>query len=75
LLSAVDELADDGAALSDEERTERLQHNAAEQLELERLEECVVELAEAVGQQIPRRPDSDPRAILHLASSLPAPIT
>jgi hypothetical protein len=71
LEAEVDALADDSAALTDEERAAREAELRAQLLELERAEEVLVELAERDGTQVARRPDADPRAVLHLSSDLP----
>lgn len=53
-------------ALSDAEREKRLGQLEAEKLQLERVEEGLVVLAESMGQRIPRRRDCDPRAVLEV---------
>jgi hypothetical protein len=68
----ITELADDENALSDAERAERQAALAAELLQAERIEEALLVAAEAEGLQAMRRRDADPRAVLGLASSLPA---
>jgi len=42
-------------------------------LEQERLEERLIEMAEAEGREVKRRDNPDPRAVLSLSSELPAP--
>lgn len=69
----VDAESDDKAALSAEDRFKRQATIAADRLANEREEEYWVEQARATGISIARRPDADPRAILNLASDLPAP--
>jgi hypothetical protein len=73
LEAAIDEVADDGSALDDQQRAARLMELAAKVLACERSEEALIMQGEATGQPIARRPDCDPRAILHLADSAPAP--
>jgi hypothetical protein len=70
LESDIDELADDEGALSDDEKREREAAILADILEIER-EECA--LIEA-GAPYALRPDCDPRAVLNLASDLPATV-
>lgn len=50
--------------LTDKQRDRKLADLAAHKLELERIEESLIESAEAEGRTIPRRPGADPRAIL-----------
>jgi hypothetical protein len=64
----IDLLADDSAALSPEERRKKMSEIESSLLELERAEESVV-----LAEGCPRRPDADPRAILGLSDSAPAP--
>lgn len=51
-------------ALTPSEKAERLSTIKGKLLELERQEEAIIEAAENDGQDIPRRPNADPRAIL-----------
>lgn len=51
-------------AMADEQREQRLTKLRAELLRLERIEESLLERAEAEGRAVERRPDADPRAIL-----------
>jgi len=51
-------------ALTPSEKAERLAAVKAKLLELERQEEAVIDAAEKDGQDIPRRPNADPAAIL-----------
>lgn len=51
-------------ALTDEQREQRLTKLRAELLRLERIEEALLERAEAEGRQVARRPDADARAVL-----------
>ena len=69
----IDAIADDGAALSREERREREQKLQSEILDAGRIEETLIEAMEVNGADIPRRADADPRALLGLSSDLPAP--
>ncbi len=70
----IDANADDGRALSDDKRAERLHELAAAMLEVERAEEAAIELANASGSAILRRREADPRAVLGLADDCPAPV-
>jgi hypothetical protein len=67
----IDELADDSAALTDEERATRESELLADLLRAERLEELLVVAAENEGREVMRRPNADPRAVLNLSSALP----
>lgn len=58
------EATDFTGALTDAERDDRFAELAARRLEIERREEALVELAEAEGRIVQRRPDLDPRAFL-----------
>lgn len=69
---AVGEDADDDNALTEAQRKARLREIADEMLSLERDEESFIEQAESEGITIVRRGDTDPRAVLGLASSLPS---
>lgn len=75
LLAAVDaeiaELSDDKGALTDEQREQKLAEIDRDILAVEREEEELVSMAESQGQTISRRTNSDPRAILGLASTMP----
>ena len=73
VVAEIDRRADDEAALSDEQRATRLADLATAQLAMERQEEAAVEAAAAAGFTVERRPDADPRAVLGLADSAPAP--
>lgn len=53
-------------ALSDADRERAIAKLEAEKLQLERVEEALVVLAESMGQHIPRRRDCDPRAVLEV---------
>jgi len=66
----ISELADDEGALSDEEKREREAAILAEILEIEREEVAAIE----DGAPCALRPDCDPRAVLNLASDLPATV-
>jgi len=63
--SQIDALPQENA-LSDDAREAEFRTIAAERLELERLEEAFITLAEANGQTITRRYDLDPRAFLEI---------
>lgn len=65
----IDLCADDSQALSREQRTAREHELLAALLTEERVEEAVVEMTPGAI----RRSDADARAVLNLASSLPAP--
>jgi hypothetical protein len=69
--SEIAELADDEHALDPAARQERERAIEAQILETEHIEEAIIEAAEAEGTAIKRRDDADPRAVLHLASTLP----
>ena len=73
LENEVDELADDERALTDAECETRLRALYAKRLELERDEEELFRAAESKGFAVGRRGDADIRAVLGLASSMPAP--
>jgi hypothetical protein len=64
LAADIMDLADDGAALDDDQRRKREAELTAEILECERLEEALIEKAEAGGLIIPRRDDALPEAVL-----------
>lgn len=66
LYAEIDEMADDKNALTEEERTTELARIEAQALELERIEEHLVE---ELG--VDRRPDADPRAVLHIDGPVP----
>jgi hypothetical protein len=70
LFAEIDALADDDASLDDLARSRREKEIAAEALAVERHEEALIELAEGQGTEIARRPDADPRAVLHLSAAL-----
>jgi len=67
----IDQCADDANALTDSDRAKKLTATAQEILETERLEERLIELAADQGQDIARRPDADPRAILGVDGPAP----
>jgi hypothetical protein len=60
-------LPDAKGALSDEDRSQRLQELGSELLKVEREECCYIEMAAQQGTVIDHRPDGDPRAMLSLA--------
>jgi hypothetical protein len=64
LQAEIIELADDASALDDDQRRRREAELSAEILQCERLEEALIEQAEAEGKIIPGREDADPRALL-----------
>ncbi|MBR0752930.1 hypothetical protein JQ604_12110 [Bradyrhizobium jicamae] len=66
----IDEVADDGQALTEAQRREQFRTLFADLLEAEREEETFVQ---AAGFHVVRRADADPRAVLGLASGLPGP--
>lgn len=70
LCGEVDELSDDAASLTDDERAEREAALRDAMLATERFEE---ELIRQAGWAVPRRGDADPRAVLSLSSDLPDP--
>ncbi len=59
-------MADDGAALSDDQRLKEDTRLRAALLEAEREEEAAITAASAQGANIARRRDADPRAVLGL---------
>jgi hypothetical protein len=63
----VDARADEGTALSDEQRGERLGEIEIDMLAAERDEEALVEIAHRAGTPIDRRPDASPLALLNVA--------
>ncbi len=69
----IDAAADDTNALTDQDRKARIAAAKKELLEVERQEEALIEAAKATGLTIQRRANADPRAILQLADSAPAP--
>src|SRR5205085_5806368 len=69
----IDNCANDKAALSDDTRQKKLSEALRDVLAHEREEEALIVQAEQLGFSILRRPDADPRAVLGLASELPAP--
>lgn len=69
----IDLAADEAAALDATRRAERVAETAAEILKLERREEALIRQARAAGLPIARRPDADPRAVLGLGPTAPAP--
>jgi hypothetical protein len=64
---------DDGNAIPTAQRPKMLGQLRASLLELERVEEAAADELEAAGAAVERRADADPRAVLGLSSSLPAP--
>jgi hypothetical protein len=66
-------MADDDHALDDQQRSATEALLLSERLATERIEEALIEAAEAEGRNVVRRPNADPRAILGLSSALPAP--
>lgn len=73
LSDEIDALADDENALDDAARATKLEELRRAQLQSERLEERLIEIAAEEGRTIARRPSADPRAVLGLHSSMPAP--
>jgi hypothetical protein len=71
----VDAAADDKHAMTPEQRVQRERDLAGQILAAERLEEAAIEAAAADGIELQRRGDADPRAMLQLAGTLPAPRT
>lgn len=69
----VDANSDDQSALTSVERTERLGHLAREMLAAERIEEALIVYGAENHMPVERRPDADPRAVLGLDDSAPAP--
>lgn len=69
--SEIDSSSDDANALSDADRATKLSATLSEILETERQEEALIEMAAANGQEIGRRPEADPRAILGIEGPPP----
>jgi hypothetical protein len=67
----IDAIADDGTALTPEQREEQCTVARRDKLAAQREEEAFVRMAIAAGTGIMRRPDCDPRAVLSLADDLP----
>ena len=67
LSAEIDARADDGAALTDEQRGERLAEIEIDMLAAERDEEALVEMAHRAGTPVDRRPDASPLAVLGVA--------
>jgi hypothetical protein len=63
----IDAESRDGEALTEAQRLEKIAELEGEALSLARLEEHAIQLANANGRPIARRPDADPRAVLGLA--------
>jgi hypothetical protein len=66
LAAEIDDLADDGAALTDAQRSAKEREIAAAALDTERQIEAVIEAAEAQGTAIARAESADPRAVLNI---------
>ncbi|GLI94302.1 hypothetical protein [Methylocystis echinoides] len=73
VLDEIDRQADDASALTDDQRTKKRRQVAEALLQAERLEEALVLAAAKEGVAIARRSDIDPRAVLGLSDSCPAP--
>jgi hypothetical protein len=71
----IDAVADDGAALDDATRAQRIAAIDVEILECQREEEAATLAAIDAGIEIERRGDIDPRAFLNLSDDAPAPRT
>lgn len=71
--SEIDDVADDANALTTDERRKRIADAKKALLAAEREEEELVCMARESGLTVARRHDCDPRAILGLADSAPAP--
>lgn len=69
----IDRDADDSQALTDEQRRDKFATICSDLLATERDEEMLVREARARDLRVDRRSDADPRALLGLSSSLPAP--
>ena len=69
----IDAESDDSKALTDEDRCERMTSIRSQILATEREEEAHITAALDAMSGIVRRRDADPRAVLGLADSLPAP--
>jgi hypothetical protein len=67
LTAEIDARADDGAALTHEQRADRLAEIDIDLLNVERDEEALVEMAHRAGTPVDRRPDASPLAVLGLA--------
>lgn len=69
----IDEFSDDEHALTDEQRTAKLEEIVADLLAVQREEEALIAQSESQGQVISRRTNADARAVLGLSDDLPAP--
>jgi hypothetical protein len=69
----IDERSDDRSALDPVQRAKKIAQAEQARFEAELVEERIIEQAEAAGVVVARRSDADPRAILGLSPSLPAP--
>ena len=69
MLARFDAEAGDSTGLAVGERREKLSALAGQIYELERAEESLIEVLEADGHDIARRPDADPRAALGIGAS------
>jgi hypothetical protein len=69
----IDECADDDAALTDTEKRDRENNIRDDVLSLERQEVALIEALAASGAAVKYRDSTDPRALLGLSSTLPAP--
>ena len=73
VLEEVEELQNDAGALDDAERERRTADTLAAILRAERVDVALVDAARNEGRNIQYRENTDPRALLGLASELPAP--
>ena len=69
----IDAVSDDSNALTAEQRAEQLREIDLDKLAAERDEEHWVSNAIDGGMTVLRRPDADPRTVLGLDDSMPAP--
>jgi hypothetical protein len=67
----IDQCADDASALSDADRAKKLKATLDEILEIERHEEALIEMAATQGQEVGRRAECDPRAVLGVIGPAP----
>ena len=70
----IDEIADDQNALTKEQRAEQIGEIDRDRLAIQRDEEHWVSKAIEDGMTMLRRPEADPRALLGLDDSMPAPL-
>lgn len=65
----IDDVSEDGVALTDLQRAQQVAEVRADRLAVEREEEALIETAATQGLDLLRRPDADPRAVLGVLAS------